>query len=150
MVRRSWTNTTRVDDEAARFSGRKEKCVVVLSDWGFRMMKKEKVDRRTAVEALERLSSSKTVDAISERHTLKLRIAELDLKEEIWWHQRSKVQWLKEGDQNTNFFHSVASQRRRSNHIEQLFESTGHILRGEELKLQIVSFYTDLYSSSNS
>lgn len=34
-----------------------------------------------------------------------------------WWRQRAKARWITEGDTNSHFFHSVASGRRRTNHI---------------------------------
>ena len=43
---------------------------------------------------------------------------ELLLKQEIYWHQCSRILWLKYGDENTKFFHSKASQRRRKNFIK--------------------------------
>ena len=37
--------------------------------------------------------------------------------EEMMWRQKSRVKWLKEGDRNTTFFHSVVAARRRSNFL---------------------------------
>ena len=39
-------------------------------------------------------------------------------KQEIFWAQRSKINWLKHKDKNTKFFHAKATQRRNKNHIK--------------------------------
>lgn len=38
-------------------------------------------------------------------------------KEERYWEQLARVNWLKTGDRNTSFFHNYVSQRRCRNHI---------------------------------
>lgn len=43
---------------------------------------------------------------------LKLELIEAYRKEEIYWKQKSKDSWLKEGDQNTSFFHGSVKRRR--------------------------------------
>lgn len=48
---------------------------------------------------------------------LRNELSNLLLREEVMWSQRSRTTWLREGDRNTRFFHSCASQRRRQNSI---------------------------------
>lgn len=42
--------------------------------------------------------------------------------EEVMWRQKSQVQWLKEGDGNTAFFHKMANAHRAINSIDVLLE----------------------------
>ena len=46
-------------------------------------------------------------------------------KEEKMWQQRSRLQWLQNGDQNTRFFHGTATQRKRRNFIKGLRDENG-------------------------
>ena len=41
-------------------------------------------------------------------------------KEEVMWHQRAKNDWLKFGDQNTKYFHCLATERDKRNFISGL------------------------------
>lgn len=50
---------------------------------------------------------------------------ELLYKEEMIWLQRSRINWLKEGDRNTRFFHQKAVWRARKNKIKKLKDDEG-------------------------
>lgn len=39
-------------------------------------------------------------------HKLQRELGEEYRKEELYWHQKSRIQCLNEGDQNTRFFHA--------------------------------------------
>ncbi|KAH7677295.1 RNA-directed DNA polymerase protein [Dioscorea alata] len=41
-------------------------------------------------------------------------------QEEIYWRQRSRLQWTRDGDENTKFFHAVANGRKNRNFISRL------------------------------
>ena len=52
--------------------------------------------------------------------------------------------WIKEGDNNTKFFHKMANSRRRFNHLSFL-EVDGVIYEEEtEIATQVVNFYKNL------
>ena len=66
------------------------------------------------------------------------------------WRQRSKVAWLRDGDRNTQFFHSKASQRRRRNYITKLHDAIGGwCSRQDQVNATIVDFYQNLFTSSS-
>lgn len=48
---------------------------------------------------------------------LRVEIQGFKFKEEIMWKKRSHVDWLKEGDRNTRYFHCKANQRNKHNFI---------------------------------
>lgn len=81
---------------------------------------------------------------------LKKELNVLHDKEEKMWQQQSRVQWLKNGDQNTNFFHGTATQRKRKNFIKGLRDGNGVWQEDEEVFSALFNdFYTNLFTSSN-
>ena len=70
-------------------------------------------------------------------------------KEAKMWGQHSRVMWLRDGDRNTKFFHSKASQRRRRNYITKLQDATSNWCGGQEkVNTTILDFYQNLFSSN--
>ena len=53
------------------------------------------------------------------------------LREDFFWKQRSRVQWLTEGDKNTTFFHRLASNHKRRNTISRLEGKGGRVSKDQ-------------------
>jgi hypothetical protein len=51
---------------------------------------------------------------------LRAEFEEMHMQFEIFWHQRSRVNWISYGDRNTRFFHNAVTIRRRRNLIVSL------------------------------
>ena len=51
------------------------------------------------------------------------------LREEFFWKQRSRLQWIKEADKNTTFFHRSASNHKIRNKINRLDGEGGRIFK---------------------
>jgi hypothetical protein len=71
-------------------------------------------------------------------------------QEETFWRQRSRVAWLHGGDNNSKYFHECASQRKRTNTIHGLRDSTQTWQTDPGVMENIaVEYFQSLFVSSN-
>lgn len=98
---------------------------------------------------LEQLRLGPLTDEVADRQReLLIRIEETLEKEEIYWVQRSRANWLKHGDRNTNFFNNFATARRKRNQIRKLLGEDG-IWRDDVQSMGslIADYFKDLFTS---
>jgi hypothetical protein len=62
------------------------------------------------------------------RNIVKLHLDDLLLAECNYWRKRCTIRWIKMGEDNTKFFHSMATERFRRNCIKSLKASDGRIV----------------------
>jgi hypothetical protein len=74
-------------------------------------------------------------------------IASLLREEELKWYQRSKAQFILEGDSNTRYFHGVSNGRHRKKRIHSLIQDDGRIEGHEQLKAYITNYYRNLFGA---
>ena len=69
--------------------------------------------------------------------------------ENTMWRQRSRNFWLTEGDRNTSFFHTKATNRKQRNTIHGLCDANGEWQENELLVEQIaVEYFSDMFRSN--
>lgn len=68
------------------------------------------------------------------------KLNELLLHEVIYWKQRAKVLWLKEGNENIKFFHASASTRKKTNHVSHLDSDIGIMLMAMKICARLFMF----------
>ena len=70
------------------------------------------------------------------------------LQEEISWRQKSRINWLKEGDKCTKFFHLMANSNKRYNTIESLRINGSLSSNPAAIRDHAVNFYESLFAET--
>ena len=79
------------------------------------------------------------------REDLRSQVEHLLSLEEISWRQKSRMLCIKEGNNNTKFFHKMANSHKRFNYLRTL-EVDGVVFeKDSEVSNQVVQFYKNLY-----
>lgn len=103
-----------------------------LTEWS----KHEFVNNKIKIDLLKtRLASIQASPSMlhsdEEEREIKTKIETLLDSEEMYYHQRSRVNWLNYGDRNTAFFHATVIQRRRRNQLLAFKDDNGDWLNSE-------------------
>ncbi|PUZ46701.1 hypothetical protein GQ55_7G103600 [Panicum hallii var. hallii] len=64
-------------------------------------------------------------DVVARAQILWYKLEKLEEQRDMYWRQRRKVHWLQYGDQNMNFVHRYAFERRRQSRINKLVKEDG-------------------------
>lgn len=84
-------------------------------------------------------------DLVNRRREALIEFEKVIKEEEVFWYQKAKCKWLKDGDGNTKFFHKVANRRKRKKSYLVL-EWMGTKLWSLKLLLTNLSFFILLFT----
>ena len=99
------------------------------------------LDLREGMQVLTMANKARKIE-------IKAEIKSLASLEEISWRQKSRALFLKEGDNNTRFFHKLANSHRRANTMRGV-EVDGIMYEADSnIQDQVVGFYRSLYQRS--
>uniref|UniRef100_A0A803LVS9 Endonuclease/exonuclease/phosphatase domain-containing protein n=1 Tax=Chenopodium quinoa TaxID=63459 RepID=A0A803LVS9_CHEQI len=117
-----------------------------LSKWSkekFSDFAKEMADCRAHMKCL--MSEYQSDDIIAQMRALDDRMDELESREEAYWRQRRRQDWLKNGDKNMTFFHTKVKQWAARNTINTIKDDAGMEHRDEEEIIEVlVSYFEEL------
>lgn len=92
------------------------------------------------------LARSNTAGLLRLEERLRKERKEILLQEKMLWRQKSRIEWIKEGDCNTRFFHTTLVRRR--NMAESLQDDQGEWVTDKaKLKDMALSFFTNLFTA---
>jgi hypothetical protein len=132
----------------SQLSSQLEAVTGTMKDWeqfSFGSVRQELNRLRRELDSVRR-SSLHSGPTRRERQ-LMARLSELLTREEVMEKQRSRIEWLREGDRNTSFFQARSKERVRINRISALRRDDGYIATTqEELESTALEFYSKLFT----
>ncbi|KAL5811087.1 hypothetical protein ACOSQ4_027655 [Xanthoceras sorbifolium] len=127
-------------------------CADRLENWSkvkFGSLKKAIDRKRCEINLLyDRQQTNQVLNVIKTRER---ELESLLSQEELYWKQRSRVDWLLAGDKNSKFFHRRASARKKKNLISSLLDGRGVRRESEQGMSSVVfDYFSDLFKSIQS
>lgn len=124
-----------------------------LSIWNKEEIRKIQIKKNKASGSIMSIQQSTEGTPQTREEKLKLLSLQQEFQhmakvEEVSWKQKFRCLWLQEGDRNTKFYQMAANSNRRTNYIDKLKVGTEIIEDKDQIKEEILSFYQQLYSES--
>ncbi|TYG40891.1 hypothetical protein ES288_D12G130400v1 [Gossypium darwinii] len=121
VIERAWNR----DD--TEYGEKLERVRSALGPWQCQKFGKMKSEMRKLEKQIESIiDSASRVDSGKKLKEARRRLNFLYAREESYWAQRSRSRWLREGDQNTRYFHAKATGRLKKNNIERIKDVEGN------------------------
>ncbi|KAL8125715.1 hypothetical protein AgCh_013104 [Apium graveolens] len=124
-------------------------CSNKLEEWGGGIVKEFKQNLQNARNEMRRFRARKDRYGVRKYDIAMQEYHELLKRQEVYWQQRAKQFWLREGDSNSRFFHKYASSRQRNNTVTRLKDKHG-VWKEDVMEVQhvISDYFGELFRTS--
>ncbi|KAL8126450.1 hypothetical protein AgCh_013655 [Apium graveolens] len=129
VIRSSWKQSIGCPSDVLQEN--LESCRTCLTKWSKECFGNNKLLIKSLTDRLRVVQNYPPTEANRKlQHQILEQIDELEIREEMYWHQLARVNWINYGDANTRFFHLTASYREIKeavrNHFQDIFKSAGN------------------------
>lgn len=122
------------------------RCCARLEEWGGGMLREMKLRIVNCRKEMQRLRSRRDEVGIRRYGEIRWEFLKLLDKQEVYWSQRAKQYWLRDGDKNTRFFHKYASTRKEHNRIKKLRDEDGEWKDTDaEIQEVIIKYFENMF-----
>ncbi|KAK7262094.1 hypothetical protein RJT34_29654 [Clitoria ternatea] len=110
--------------------------------WNRKTFKNSDIEITRLQQKLNQLINRRSCDSESTQISeIQDQINQIRKREEVYWSQRSRIQWLRWGDSNTRFFHASTIQRRARNRILRIQDENNNWFEGHDEVLNMITRY---------
>jgi hypothetical protein len=121
LVERAWTQSIHYADAAKRITAKFRCLRKDLKAWAKNLssIKEDIADLNSLISLVDAIENFRDLSPMerSFRTAMKQHLATLLQQQLVYWKQRGKIKWVTLGDENSRFFHSMASSQKNKNHI---------------------------------
>uniref|UniRef100_A0A803NMB3 Reverse transcriptase domain-containing protein n=1 Tax=Cannabis sativa TaxID=3483 RepID=A0A803NMB3_CANSA len=151
LIIQCWNQSTFTDPVQGLLSNL-DSCATSLQQWHrhkFGSMKKNIAETQSQVNVLNNLNH-RNRENMNELKRAESILDDLLEQEEIYWQQRSRVDWLSSGDRNTKFFHAKASARKSNNKIKSLINGAGvRVHTKADLAATVHEYFASIFATDS-
>ncbi|GMI75496.1 hypothetical protein like AT4G29090 [Hibiscus trionum] len=145
IIKNCWESSSATVPEKLHETG------CALMSWSRDHKKQTTAQKRAMMLKLKELTScDPDEETLAELIEVKLGLNLEADKEEYFWEQRSRSNWLHHGNQNTSFFHNQATYRKRKNIIKGLLDINGEWVTEDRDLLDVATaYFKNLFQTSS-
>jgi len=140
------------DHSMYSFQQRLKLLKIKLKEWnknhfGNIFQEKARLERRLEEIQQKGMQEGFSEGLLKEEEAILNSIAQRETQEEIFWKEKSRNRWLREGERNTKFFHRATIQHRNQNRILSLKNEEGQILEDhQEIEGELRNYFQEVLS----
>jgi hypothetical protein len=137
-----WNNAPFFANAARNLSGNFKQVRAGLKSWSKKLSKLSKLiyNSNWVLLLMDGLEDQRPLSTLenSFRSLVKTHLAALMESKRIYWKQRNIARWINLGDENTHFFHTIATIAHKRNFIVSLAQSDGTLVMDHEQKANLL------------